>query len=68
MGCSSCSFVSKCRKAVMEEMRTLEMNGTWDMVSLPKRKTIVGCKWVFTIKYKPDGSKEMYKVTAKGFI
>ncbi|RVW83842.1 hypothetical protein CK203_042051 [Vitis vinifera] len=46
----------------MEEMRALEMNGTWDLISLPRGKTTIGCTWVFTVKYKPDGSMERYKV------
>ena len=29
---------------------------------MPKRKTTVGCKWVFTVKYKSDGTVERYKV------
>ena len=53
--------VPKWREIVMEEMRALEMNGTWDLVSLPRGKTPVGSKWVFTIKYKLDGSMERYK-------
>lgn len=36
---------------------------------LPKGKTTVGCKWVFTVKYNSDGSLERYKtrLVAKGF-
>ena len=34
-----------------------------------KGKHLVGCKWIFTIKFKPDGSIERYKarLVAKGF-
>ena len=45
----------------MEEMRALEKNGIWDLVSFPRGKTQVRCKWVFTIKHKVDGSVERYK-------
>ena len=45
------------REAVMEEIRALEKNGTWEVMTLPRRKKPVGCKWVFTAKYKADGSR-----------
>ena len=47
----------------------MEKNGTWELVDLPRGKTTVGCKWVFTVKYKYDGSLERYKarLVAKGF-
>ena len=49
-------------------MEALENNGTWDVVEL-REKRVVGCKWVFTVKYKVDGSLERYKVklVAKGY-
>ena len=55
--------------AVMEEMNALEKNGTWEIVDLPKGKQAVDCKFIFTIKYKADGTKERCKVrlVAKGF-
>ena len=43
-----------CRKAINEEMQALEKNENWDIVELPKGKKTVGCKWIFTIKYKAD--------------
>ena len=55
--------------AVFEEMNALKKNGTWEVVDLPREKKVVGCKWVFTIKSKADGSVERYKarLMAKGF-
>lgn len=55
--------------AVMEEINALRRSGTWEIVDLPKNKKVVGCKWVFTIKCKADGSIERYKarLVAKGF-
>ncbi|RVW16062.1 Retrovirus-related Pol polyprotein from transposon RE1 [Vitis vinifera] len=47
--------------AVFEEMNALKKNGTWEVVDLPREKKVVGCKWVFTIKSKADGSVERYK-------
>ena len=53
----------------MEEMQALEKNGTWEIVELPRDKRIVGCKWVFTMKYQANGSIDRYKarLVAKGF-
>ena len=57
------------RGVINEEIRALEQNKTWDIVDLPSGKTIVGCKWIFTIKYNQDGSINRYKarLVAKGF-
>lgn len=38
-----------------EEMKVLEKNGTWELVNLPAGKQLIGCKWVYTIKYKAMG-------------
>lgn len=61
--------VSEWRLAVMEEMKALEKNATWEKVKLPSGKKLVGCKWVFTVKYNSDGSLERRKarLVAKGF-
>ena len=45
----------------MEEMRALKGNHKWEVVDLPKNKKIIGCKWVFTVKYNLDGSVDRYK-------
>ena len=44
-------------------------NGTWEVMTFPRGKKPVGCKWVFTVKYKADGTVERYKacLVAKGF-
>nr|KYP74867.1 Retrovirus-related Pol polyprotein from transposon TNT 1-94 [Cajanus cajan] len=51
------------------EMEALEKNFTWELVPLPIGKSTVGCRWVFTIKHKADGSIERYKarLVAKGY-
>ncbi|RVX11046.1 Retrovirus-related Pol polyprotein from transposon TNT 1-94 [Vitis vinifera] len=57
------------REAVMEEIRALEKNRTWEVMTLPRGKKPVGYKWVFTVKYKADDTVERYKtrLVAKGF-
>nr|AAX95987.1 retrotransposon protein, putative, unclassified [Oryza sativa Japonica Group]ABA92387.1 retrotransposon protein, putative, unclassified [Oryza sativa Japonica Group] len=36
--------------AMQEEMQSLEKNGTWELVHLPKQKKPVCCKWIFERK------------------
>ena len=49
------------KEAINEEVKALYKNETLDIVDLSEDKKLVGCKWVFTIKYKVDGSIEKYK-------
>ncbi|KAL4324140.1 hypothetical protein GQ457_11G003170 [Hibiscus cannabinus] len=51
----------KWRKAVEEEISALESNKTWTLTHLFQGKRPMDCKWVFTVKYKSDGSVERYK-------
>ncbi|PKI41587.1 hypothetical protein CRG98_038026 [Punica granatum] len=44
-----------------EEFQALIHNHTWDMVLAPPSKNIIGCKWVYKIKQKTDGTIDMYK-------
>jgi Reverse transcriptase (RNA-dependent DNA polymerase) len=59
----------KWTEAMNVEMEALEKNNTWQLVSLPKDRKTVGCKWVFTLKYGPTGTIDRYKarLVAKGF-
>ena len=43
-------------QAMKEEYDTLMKNNTWTLVSLPPGRQPIGCKWVFRVKYHPDGS------------
>ena len=43
--------IPKWKEVVMEKIRALEKNGTWEVMNFPRGKRPVGCKWVFTIKY-----------------
>ena len=40
---------------MVNEMHTLDGNGTWDLVPLPARKKAIGCCWVFVVKFNLDG-------------
>ena len=57
------------KEAMEKEIRVLVKNKTWEKCRISKRKKVVGCKWVFTIKYKSDGTIERYKarLVAKGY-
>ena len=50
-------------------MSALSQNATWSLVTRSQEKTIVGCRWVYTVKYLPDGSIERLKahLVAKGY-
>ena len=45
------------KKAANIEYSSLMENQTWNLVKLPKGRNVVGCKWVFRVKY--DGNGEL---------
>lgn len=49
------------RFAVTHEIDSLEEPGTWTVEALPPGKKALGCKWVFKIKFRADGTIERYK-------
>ncbi|GKB79341.1 retrovirus-related pol polyprotein from transposon TNT 1-94 [Tanacetum coccineum] len=49
------------RSAMDSELEALEQNKTWTIEKLPPKKKALGCKWVFKIKYKSDGTIERFK-------
>ncbi|PRQ39952.1 putative RNA-directed DNA polymerase [Rosa chinensis] len=59
----------KWTQAMNEELEALQKNSTWDIVTMPAGKKTVGCRWVFTVKLKADGSIDRYKarLVAKGY-
>jgi hypothetical protein len=57
------------REAMNAEISALQQNNTWFLTSLPPGKRAIGCKWVYKVKLKADGSVERYKarLVAKGY-
>lgn len=57
------------RDAMSKEISALLENGTWTLVPPSNAHNVVGCKWVYRINRKPDGTVERYKarLVAKGF-
>ncbi|XP_014492169.1 uncharacterized protein LOC106754637 [Vigna radiata var. radiata] len=51
------------------ELEALNLNHTWTLTSLPPNKHVIGCRWVYKIKYHADGSLDRYKarLVAKGY-
>ena len=57
------------RKAAADEFQALLDNETFVPVKLPAGRNAIGCRWVFKLKRRPDGSIDRYKarLVAKGF-
>jgi hypothetical protein len=52
-----------------EEYHSLMENDTWDLVTLPKGRKLIRCKWVYKNNYALDGCVEIHKalLVSKGF-
>lgn len=44
-----------------EELDALQQNHTWDIVPCASNIKPIGCKWIYFIKLKSDGSLDCYK-------
>ena len=57
------------QQAMKEELDALHKTGTLDLVDLSSGKSAIGCKWVYNIKTRSDGTVYRYKarLVAKGF-
>lgn len=49
---------------MQQELKALDDNGTWDIVTLPKGKRPIACRWVYKVKYKESFKA---RLVAKGF-
>jgi len=56
-------------EAMNKDFIVLLSNGTWILVLEPYTTNIIGCKWVYKIKRKTDGTIDKYKtrLVAKEF-
>ena len=54
---------------MIDEIRALENNGTWELIPFPSGKKTVGCRWVYAIKVGPNGGVDRLKarLVAKGY-
>ena len=52
-----------------EELEALRKTRTWDLVDLPSGKSAIGCKWVYKINTRSDGTVDRYKagLVSRGF-
>ncbi|CAI7904023.1 unnamed protein product [Closterium sp. NIES-54] len=57
------------KKAMESELKSIEENGTWELVELPKGRKAITSKWLVKIKSDADGKIERYKsrLVPKGY-
>ncbi|CAA6670425.1 unnamed protein product [Spirodela intermedia] len=57
------------RKAMEEEMASIEENRTWSLVDLPYGRRVIGLKWVYKVKWDGNGAMAKYKahLVVKGY-
>ncbi|CAI7736269.1 unnamed protein product [Closterium sp. NIES-54] len=56
------------KKAMESELKSIEENGTWELVELSEGRKAITSKWLFKIKSDADGKIERYKSRLpKGF-
>ncbi|CAI7810834.1 unnamed protein product [Closterium sp. NIES-54] len=57
------------KNAMDSELKSIEENGTWELVELPDGRKAITSKWLFKIKSDADGNIERYKsrLVAKGY-
>ncbi|CAI7805182.1 unnamed protein product [Closterium sp. NIES-53] len=65
----SSSDAEEWKKTMESELKSIEENGTWEMVELPEGRKAITSKWLFKIKSDADGKIERYKsrLVAKGY-
>lgn len=59
----------KWSEAMVEELKALAENETWELVPFNTSMNLVGCKWVYKLKKKNNGEIDRYKahLVVQGF-
>ena len=52
-------------KAIEEELETLQIAGTWELIQAPPEANIVRSKWVFQAKKDATGNVICYKASIR---
>ena len=65
----TCSKASEWIEAMKEELKSIEDNGTWCLVDLPRGREAVGSRWVYKLKRGEAGQIVRYKarLVAQGY-
>jgi hypothetical protein len=58
--------VNLCKRAMEEEMASLDKNEAWDLVEFPTGRNPIGSKWVFKKKLDAEGKVQKYKARLVG--
>jgi hypothetical protein len=58
------------RKAMLEEMMSIEENNTWSLIDLPPGRKLIRVKWVFKVKRDEheEVSKHKVRLMVKGYV
>jgi hypothetical protein len=54
---------------MVEELRAIEENITWELTELPSSRSVIGLKWVFKVKRNEHGNVVRHKtrLVVKGY-
>ncbi|XP_037496042.1 uncharacterized mitochondrial protein AtMg00820-like [Jatropha curcas] len=58
---SQASQNERWQKAMQDELQALHENHTWDILPCPPNVKPIGCKWVYSVKRRSDGTLDRYK-------